>query len=643
MKKNLFSLFCLLIVTNIVFATNSEQLIIKKYTNIKNKACVDSACVDSMFKWVYNLHIYNIKIADSLSDDFLVYSNTHRNNYLNAKSHLLKAIVFDAQGKTIESISNTIIAIKNFGNTPSINLCFAYQQLARGYNMASSYKLANETTQKGLEMAEALKNNVLITNSYNFLGVNYNREKEYAKAISYFRKVISLNQHENDSGNLTRGYINLALSYRKMGNYDSSFYYIEKANKEAEELNDWYYEAYTQSDIGAIYLLKKEYNTAISFLQKAVAIREKNDEIYEVGWTYIFLGDCYWAKEEKKLATTYYHKAIAVSFKNENKQQRYEAYEQLSKMYYEYKKFDSAYYYNNRFAELKDSVTRSEFELSTAATIASYELEEKEKAIRLLDEIGKRQQAEIQKQKLLLLFTLIFIVTALIIIFLIIKERKQRVAKLKLEAELKEESIRRIAIENMQKEKERISRDLHDNVGGQLSYVLYSLEDFKKGDEQVQAETSKNINSSIRNVISSLRETIWAINDKEISVNDLSDRLKVYARNIFQNSQTKVRFTENIEINTMITSLVGLNLYRICQEIINNSFKYSKAKELTVSIHSSENITIIIMDDGVGFNPEDSNGDGYGLTNIKKRASETAIFIDMKSRPNEGTKYTLIV
>jgi signal transduction histidine kinase len=103
------------------------------------------------------------------------------------------------------------------------------------------------------------------------------------------------------------------------------------------------------------------------------------------------------------------------------------------------------------------------------------------------------------------------------------------------------------AAQAIQKEKERISRDLHDNVGGQLSYVLYSLDGINTDDKSKRTEITGNVNESVRNVISNLRETIWAINDEAISINDFSDKLKVYVRSMFRNTETKISFTENIQ------------------------------------------------------------------------------------------------
>ena len=200
-----------------------------------------------------------------------------------------------------------------------------------------------------------------------------------------------------------------------------------------------------------------------------------------------------------------------------------------------------------------------------------------------------------------------------------------------------------LLIQAAQKEKERISRDLHDNVGGQLSFVLFSLDGIKSEDKHQREILSQSINESVRIVINNLRETIWAISDESINIQNFSDKLKVYVRSIFKNSEIKIIFKENLIHEQNLNSVVGLNLYRICQEIINNIFKHSNAKELQILITSQNNVTIVISDNGKGFNINDVGTDSFGLSNIKARAEDAGIVVDVKSHLNVGTTYILIV
>lgn len=286
----------------------------------------------------------------------------------------------------------------------------------------------------------------------------------------------------------------------------------------------------------------------------------------------------------------------------------------------------------SKYISIKDSIYRAEGASKIAEYKTIYETEKKETENRLLQQDNLLKQSKIDERNK----TIIALVIGILLIVFIVIWRINIINLKKKQKELE-------ATQAIQKEKERISRDLHDNVGGQLSYVLYSLDGINTDDKSKRTEITGNVNESVRNVISNLRETIWAINDEAISINDFSDKLKVYVRSMFRNTETKISFTENIQIDTQLNSLVGLNLYRICQETINNAFKHSNATELIVNITSDKHIMIEIKDNGVGFDLEAVSKEGFGLANIKSRAAEVGITLELESKLNDGVSYKLLV
>lgn len=209
---------------------------------------------------------------------------------------------------------------------------------------------------------------------------------------------------------------------------------------------------------------------------------------------------------------------------------------------------------------------------------------------------------------------------------------------------IKENNLKELkALQAVQQEKERIARDLHDNVGGQLSYVLYTLEGKSSQDLNTHKELSDTIQTTIKNVIGNLRETIWAINGESIAIDDFSDKLKVYARNIFRYTTTQISFTENISSNNSISSNIGLNLFRICQEIIHNTFKHANANTIKIHIDSGEKLIITITDDGVGFDSELNNSSGFGLKNIQARAADINASLEFCGKLGDGAFYKIVV
>lgn len=629
-KKYPTALFFL--VLSYVLPVRAQENYAEKYYTLRNTACTDTACADDLFLLLYYLHLDNVSLADSVSEDFLQYADAQNNDYLKAKANLIKAVIRIEQGKNIEAIPLLLIAIKYFHNQPSINVCFTYQNLAFAYNTAGNYKLARESNKKALAIAEALQDEVLISNSYNDIGRSYNYDKQYTAAIPWFRKVAALDEKmlakgENQKSVInSHGYNNLGLCYRELGIYDSAIFYSRKALAVAESKNDYHHIAYALSDLGTTYSLKKEYDTAIFYLQKATKIWEERKNGFDLAYTYLFLGDSYSGKKEKQSALNYYRKAMALNTHNNNLKQRFEIYHQLGEMFYHFKDFDSAYIYNKKHTELRDSVQRSQSELSTAATIASYELDKKEKNIEILQQENERNR--------LILAVVIAVVLLLVVLGLWLLNRGRFRRK---EAELQ-------TIQNLQKEKERIARDLHDNVGGQLSYIIYSLDGINEENKEKRNEITESINQSVRSVIGSLRETIWAISDANIKLQDFSDKLKVYTKNIFKHTATVVKFNEDLKSDRELNALLGLNLYRICQEILTNAFKHANASEVTISLKSEGDTLIInISDNGVGFDMSQKKEECYGLQNARKRSTEFGISLTLDSAPNKGTKYKLVV
>jgi len=281
---------------------------------------------------------------------------------------------------------------------------------------------------------------------------------------------------------------------------------------------------------------------------------------------------------------------------------------------------------------LKDSIFSQETSQKKAEYEVQYESEKKKIENSLLQQKLMVNQAKIEIRNR----TIIGLIGGILLIITFVLWRINVLNLRRNQAEMS-------SLNALQKEKERISRDLHDNVGGQLSYVLYALDGLDNEVSMKRKERIRSIDDSVRIVINSLRETIWAISENDISINDFADKLKVYTRSMFRNTKTTIEFSENIEVEFNLNSLVGLNLYRICQEIINNAFKYAQATKLTVSIKANDQICIQIADNGVGFAPNQAVGNGFGLENIKRRAADAAIEVNIQSQIGKGTTYSLLV
>lgn len=223
-----------------------------------------------------------------------------------------------------------------------------------------------------------------------------------------------------------------------------------------------------------------------------------------------------------------------------------------------------------------------------------------------------------------------------LIVFIVVFIQKQQFKK----------KMRAIKVQHkIQLERERISRDLHDNVGTQLSLISKSIHGMLQNDtnysEEDQKQKLKLTGQNSLDVISALRETIWALNKESIALQEFFDKLKSFAqKQMSLNEQTKLWFTENI---TNVTVVLGpseaLHLFRICQESITNSLKYAQAKNITIHVETNKDkYSVCLTDDGRGFDKNViDTAEHYGIENMKHRANEIACELIIETTINQGT------
>ena len=424
-------------------------------------------------------------------------------------------------------------------------------------------------------------------------------------------------------------------------------------------------------NIGSVFIDTKEFDSAIYYLKKSLAISLEKKDYVEISRTdavlaFVYLDKfknydqavkytndavkyAYQSKDLSALAFAIGKKGMLYNYKNDYVNALHE-YEEGLRIYKSLNYADGELNMLNAIIVLKSilkdtssissfheyiKIRNSIFNNETAQKMADYKVQYETEKKEIENELLKQQNianSEKIKNKNIAIGSLI-IGLLLIISIVVWRINIQNLKKKNMELE---------SINALQKERERISRDLHDNVGGQLSYALFTLKGVNSEEAIKRKETEENIEESLRSIIGNLRETIWAINDEAITVNDLADRLKLYSKNMFKNTQTKIVFSRQIESNSNLKSIVGLNLYRICQEIINNAFKYANASEIKITIHSKVKTIVTISDNGNGFDI-DKVKEGYGLINMRSRASEAGIHMNLSSSINHGTTIVLNV
>ena len=227
----------------------------------------------------------------------------------------------------------------------------------------------------------------------------------------------------------------------------------------------------------------------------------------------------------------------------------------------------------------------------------------------------------------LLLATLSFFATTWYIIKLISQRRYRK----------KMQSL--AMLEQLEKERQRISRDLHDNMGAYTSALMANVDKLKT----IQGEHTElnKIQSNAEQILNSLRETIWVLNNKETTVSDFSDGFKTYCFNVLKNfEEISFESDEEIENNCVLSASSAIHLNKLLQEIVQNIIKHSQSRLIYYQIICNQHLIISIRDNGIGFDPN-KKYTGNGLENMEWRAAEAGASLKIESDKKSGTKITI--
>ncbi len=203
--------------------------------------------------------------------------------------------------------------------------------------------------------------------------------------------------------------------------------------------------------------------------------------------------------------------------------------------------------------------------------------------------------------------------------------------------------------QKLHKEKERISRDLHDNVGSQITNLITGIEisnlHIKKNQRQKAEEILSTLDIDARNTMTDLRETIWLMDKEVIEFNSFINHLKGYfKRQHHYLNGLEINLNYNPDLNFSLNPTHSLNITRVIQEALNNTRKYAEASTFEIDFTTpGSDLVITIKDDGQGMNVQEilNAQHGNGLKNMKNRAEDIGGTFIIHSTLNEGTTITI--
>lgn len=200
-------------------------------------------------------------------------------------------------------------------------------------------------------------------------------------------------------------------------------------------------------------------------------------------------------------------------------------------------------------------------------------------------------------------------------------------------------------LRNLQAIRNRIARDLHDEIGSTLlSISLYSEVAGKVVSEKApEAKSMLNqISESTTNMMEAMSDIVWTINTRNDRFDNIVNRMRAFAVEVLEAKNSSVHFNSGNNTSFQLGMDQRKNLYLIFKETINNAAKHSACKNVWIDfLVAGHQLNLKIRDDGKGF-AETVNSQGNGLMNLRKRAQELQGRLTLTSEQGKGTTVELV-
>jgi signal transduction histidine kinase len=199
----------------------------------------------------------------------------------------------------------------------------------------------------------------------------------------------------------------------------------------------------------------------------------------------------------------------------------------------------------------------------------------------------------------------------------------------------------------IERERLRISQDMHDEVGANLTKIAIISELAMKNARESDGMTTqlRNISQTAREVVDSIGAIVWAINPKNDRLDNLAGYIREYASDYFEMTSINCRFDFPEELpDHPLSAEVRRNIFLTMKEAMNNVVKHSGATAVRLGLgFRDRHLEISIEDNGKGFVIDDTSRYGNGLINMRKRVETINGRFDIDSRPGGGTRISVNV
>lgn len=559
----------------------------------------------------------------------IAYGKTHRVSYMDYLYFQL-GYYFDVRAQYDSSLYYTL---KAYDITDKSDSNSAYpmilNSMGANYFRTGDYDKAISFMLLTIEMMETQDNPLRLVYAYNNLATVLGINENYEEAIKYFKKGYKILEEIKDTTIIPNLASNTAIYIKKTNNFPEAREWALKAIALAQRYNNPSAYSYGNYIMGAT---EPNLDTALVYIKKAVDKAREHDYVSVLADALDIYGVKLSAKGRHEEAKKSIEESIALHAKSGYNTGLRSSYANAGIIYYNAGAYKTSSEYYQKYEDLYTKILSDENKKRINELNTKYETEKKEKQI-------TEQELEIQKQQSNVLYALLG--TALLVSVLggiFLYSRKAQKLRLQQLHQEKENAILNAFILGEERERNRISHELHDGVAAMIGAAKMSLESIPHLPEEKRMEQLSKVKGILENTHADVRHIAHNLLPTVLKTDGIIKATEQFAAEINETKLINVVVTDQDSDAQALSQQLQLMLFRVIQELVNNIIKHSQAQNAEISFSKNPNgLQIEVTDDGIGYESGSTPGN-QGLYSIAQRLESIGGNFRISKRSYGGTQ-----
>ena len=557
-------------------------------------------------------------------------------------------------------------------------------KLAHNLNMSlyfqGKYDEAIQRIDSLLPIAEANKLYTIQADMLNYKGNSYSSKSEYAKGIVVLLDYLALVKTlvpENKRA-IAMANNNIGQGFLNMGSYEQAIPYLNTSLEYQDQIENSF-KAHTYWNLGICYMERERFDKALEIFKLGLQEAELKNDGYAAAGNQICIGSVYTRQDNFDKGLSAYTKAYQMSI--DANLEPYKIIEAINGVIYSYNQLsrpnDAMKYVtiadsitevhkltdlrNREFLYFKSTTllqlgrpreaddvhfryTEAIDSLQSIKNLELIQTKETEFRTKEKEQQLELQEAELNSQRLWITALSGGALLLALIGFLVYRQQQLKIKHQKQEQALKEALHKVETTNKLEEQRIRISKELHDNIGSQLTYLSSAAQNIglsiKTVSPEITEEKLEKLSEFSQEAITDLRDTIWVMNRGTVSWDNLAERIRYLAHKVSNTTGITVEVNKKGDNDQLLGPDETINSYRIIQEAVNNAVKHAHATKIEININATSPILIEIIDNGKGYDIETVITGSHGLYNMESRAKKIGATLDISSN-DKGTKVIL--